>query len=300
MTQTGFQMRLAARGLPVHRGEGFFGSSEGKKILIFGAALVAVAFAILWGQVTRERRSRDPAERLSPAVMTVNKPPLAFVPAEVRHRLQSVEDLAEEVNRPGLVALLDFMAAPVEVPGSANAVAGARRRPDASEVVALEINEALAAPELFRGGWVRAKGKGTTVWTESINEPGSSGEPRYIYRGILVMDPKSAGIQFITTVKPPDFTIVRDEVSVSGVFLQNLRFKTRDEHTPWRSVPLLVLDTLEISASARGSTAAGSTIPIAITIAAAVLVIVFIFVLRRKSRMTASAGISGRGPRKAP
>lgn len=299
MTQTGFQMRLAARGLPVHRGEGFFGSSEGKKILIFGAALVAVMFAILWGQITRDRRSRDTAERLSPAVMMVTKPPLAFVPAEVRHRLQSVEDLAEEVNRPGLVALLDFMAAPVEVPGS-TPVASARRRPDAAEVVALEINEALAAPELFRGGWVHAKGKVSTVWTETINEPDSNGEPRYIYRGILVRDPKSAGIQFITTVKPPDFTIVRDEISVSGVFLQNLRFKTRDEHTPWRNVPLLVLDTLEISASARGSSAAGSILPIAITIAAAVVVIVFIFVLRRKSRMTAPAGFPGRGPRKAP
>lgn len=300
MTQTGMQMRLASRGMSVRQGEAFFRSSEGKKVLIFGAALAAVVFAILWGQVTRGRRTRETAERMSPAVTMVTKPPLAFVPAEVRHRLQSVEDLAEEVHRPGLAALLEYMAAPVELPGTSSVDSGVRRRPPDAELVALEINEALAAPELFRGGWVRAKGKVSTVWTETISAAESTGEPRFIYRGIMVQDPQSAGIQFITSVKPPDFTIVRDEVSVTGVFLQNLRFKTRDERTPWRNVPLLVLDELNISGSARGTSAAGSILPIAISIAAAIVVIVFIFVLRRKNRMTAPAGIPGRGPRKAP
>jgi hypothetical protein len=300
MTQTGFQMRLAARGLPVHRNEAFFGSGEGKKVLIFGAALVAVMFAILWGQVTRDRRVRDAVERIAPTVTMVTKPPLAFVPAEVRHRMQSVEDLTEEPHKPGLQALLDHLATPVETPGSTSVDGGVRRRPNAEEITRLEIPEALAAPELFRGGWVSAIGKVSTVWTETISDGSSNAEPRFLYRGVLVYDPQCAGVQFVTLVKPPDFTIVRDELSATGVFLQNIRMKTKDERTPWRSMPLLVLDELKVSSTARGSSAAGSILPIAITVAAAIVVIVFIFVLRHKSRVAALAGVSGRAPRKAP
>lgn len=298
MTPTGLQMRLAARGLPVHRDSRFFGSSEGRKTLIYGAALAAVVFAILWGQAARQRRAVDAvgSARGLPAVnatVAVTAPPLAFVPAEVRHRLLTVEDLQEEPSLPALRALLDHIAtlhAPSATAPGATAPGGA---PADAQVVDLHISEALADPAAFRGGWVKTDGVVTTLWTEGLDDPNTVDGARPLYRGILVENPKSTGVMFATTTPPSEFTILRDRVLLRGVFLQNIRFKTRDPKIPYRDVPLLVLDSFEVAHRAKNQFLYASILPVAVTVGAAIVVIFIFFHLRRKARRVAAAGSVG-------
>ena len=293
-------MRLAARGLSVQRSGIFLGSSEGKKVLLFGAALSAVVFAILWGQLTRERRQLDLVTG-KPAVpiVVVTAPPQAFVPAEVKHRLLAVDDLAEEFSLPGLRALLahfaELHASSAMNPAKPTPAVGL---PAAADVVDFHIAEALADPKAFRGGWVKTDGVVTTLWTEGLDDPDSTGGMLPLYRGILVENPQSTGVMFVTTKRPPDFTIVRDHVALRGVFLQTIRFKTQDEKIPYRIVPLLVVDEFVVVESAQGRTAQTNLLPVAVTIGAAAAVLIVFLILRRKSRRTAATGLTGRHLRK--
>ncbi len=230
-------LRLRHPLLGARRPPAFVQSREGRFVVLclVGLGLSAMVFA------ASVRKSRPPA---TPAVQGAETapaaprtPPRTFVPRDVLHALRTVDDHAPDPSDAGLAALV------AHVRGLRKATEPPAPRPD---FVDFDPAESIAHPDVFRGGYVRARGRVTSLETRVLDGASDPGTESWIYHGILAEERThfATGLLFQTLDRPPEIGIAADLVEVEGIFLQNVTFHPR--RGPERPLPFLVLTSFRV------------------------------------------------------
>lgn len=220
--------------------KGFLGTNEGKRVIMMMVMLVAVVGSV-FGNKILHRQDATPASGPT-SQLSLRHLPAEFLSADTKHLLIAAEDGAQKPLEPGLIAILRAFNERMELAKNVNP----KSRPPEPKLVDLNITEALAAPDKFRGGWVRFQGIPSTAWTVDL---ANAVAPKGVYyTGILVEDPRSTGVMFGTTERLPDFERARCRLEIEGVFLQNVRFETQSLRPSerYRTVPFVVARSVRI------------------------------------------------------
>jgi hypothetical protein len=187
----------------------FFRTRQGYRLLFYGFLLLAFGGGMLgklgqWKARQGGPESRSAAESRS---VPLTSPPKAFVSSDIRHALITLEDFSPS-PRPAAIAL---------VLRSFRDVAGPESRLAPPEYVDLEVDESVAHPEAFRGGFVRTRGHLQGVETRGP-------EDALTYRSWLVVGGgRNPQLVVVETDTPPEFE-KGEMLDAEGVFLQAVTY----------------------------------------------------------------------------
>lgn len=281
--------RAAFGGAARLRGRPFLRTTSGRRLIGYGCAFVVVVAVIIngttWGAIGGAKTGPDskPASRIEPVLLTIDHPPITFVPSSVRHRLLGVPNADDNAVDFGTEVLLTHLGLPPAVDEKADSrEAGVASRPARSAVVDLVNEEAVADADAFRGGYVRAVGKCVRWRTVAFDRPA---HPQgMIYEGILVTSPKAehGGVMFVTTTPPPDYERAEDTLEVEGIFLNNVRYEA---HTgKQRTVPCLVATSVVVLPRRVSDPLINNRVWIPMMLVLATGTVVITLILTRKTR----------------
>jgi hypothetical protein len=144
----------------------------------------------------------------------------------------------------------------------------------------LNIAEALAQPDAWRGKIVRLHG--LVAWMQAVKLESPLGESEDVYRALVTQPDGTAGVAVDFLHPPPELGIQRDVIEVEGVFLRTVRYENKGgTHV---EAPYLIargLRRLDVDALRR-STALGGLGKILIAAAVIFLVMRVLLLVRRR------------------
>lgn len=270
----------------------FFATAEGRRVVIYLVALVAVGGVVY--QTVQNRAAALAQTQSSTRPVEVKHPPTSFVTADTLHAMITAVDGMSRPSEPGVAAILNEFKMRKE--GEVDARTG--KKLGDPELVLMRSAEAVAEPAKFRGGYVRFRGIPTTAYTLGFDNP--LAPKGVIYHGIVVEDPHSGvgGVMFGTVGKIPDFTPAEGMLEVEGVFLQTVTFETKSnrEAERFRTVPYIVASSVKFFDASKIESPTASwgerlIIPAAI-VAMIVLSIAIVFLIKRIQKADRPSGPS--------
>lgn len=250
----------------------FFRTRQGYRFLFYAFLLLAFGGAML-GKLTQWQSRQGGAESRAGAdsrSLPVTSPPKAFVSSDVRHSLLTLEDFTKS-PRPSAIAL---------ILRSLRDAAGPESRATQPEYVDLEIDEAIAHPEAFRGGFVRTRGHLMGVETRGP-------EDALTYRCWLIVDGgRNPQMVFVETDTIPKFE-KNEMLDAEGVFLQAVSYEDAKGRT--RMSPFIAASALKRTPPAEHSESFRDKLFTPIAIFLIILILATTLFLVTKSRRSAPA-----------
>jgi hypothetical protein len=206
------------------------------------------------------------------------------VPVEILHQLRTLEDFAPNPRDSAIATVIGYLAT----------IGGPESRPQSVTFTDLDVDQALAYPQDFRGGLVRVRGQYLGVDTRSIQHPAIADPEGWTYRGYLFGKGRAGPVPvlFQGTMMPPD--VPRDTpMEVEGVFLQAVQYETKDGKT--RTAPFLVASSVRaVKFEAKRSIL--DTLFLPIVCALIILIVMTTLYLFKKSRVPARSRYVARPP----
>jgi hypothetical protein len=249
----------------------FLKTSSGRRMVLYVFGLVALLGTLLKGVgASAPPRTQEGAD--SRAIQVTN-PPKAFVAPEVLHQLRTIQDFTREPNDAAITTTVAFFEKAKGPEGPA------------LEWTDLDIEQAVAHPEAFRGGLVRVSGLLAGVETLALHHPAiPSGK---IYRGYLWCRTASGADAMVVwdTPAPPEFE-KETPLIVEGAFLQAIQYEARKGAV--RSTPFLVATAVRPAPPSEGKSIL-ETLFVPITVSLIILILVMTLFLLKRSRKPAAA-----------
>lgn len=202
----------------------FLGTKMGRRLLMYAIGFVALIGTMVSSFGGRRSQAVAPdsaASRL--AIVALTTPPRAFASPEVLHQLRGISDFTFQPHPGAINAALEWI---TDASRAESRAAGPEAPAAKLDFTELEPDEAIAHPEQFRGGLVRARGPLMRVETLG---PHPAVKAEYTYRGYLLcpMGRAQVIVTFETASSPAEFNRGED-LEVDGIFLQIAQYEGKD------------------------------------------------------------------------
>lgn len=268
------------RGIPTHkvrlppapeRAKPFHKTALGRRLLIYGI-LFLLFLPVFINKARGDGAARQGGGDSRPQVALTNAP-RQFVPNNVMHSLVSLEDFTEGANDGAIGVVLGYL----------KSLGGAESRASV-DWTDLDVTQALAYPEHFRGGLVRIRGAFFRSDGQDIQQPAVP--LGVVFRGWLAV--REGHTDYVLAYMTDDRTKFEPPqvVEAEGVFLQAIRYEDKKGFV--RTAPLVVVPSLRLSPTLPPQTFLDKHFSTAIIVLIIVVLGTTWFLLRRKSGQLAS------------